>query len=235
MLTAMIASVHLSDVGVRSALAVLRRAPRSGSTRGLRHANVALTAPLSGSILPSPAFSRVGLIAFWDDDDALDGFLSDHPMAATLAGGWHVRLDPRRASGSWPGLPSDVPTKHDVELDGPAAVLTLGRLRLTQAARFLRASAKAEGAVVGAPGLIWATGLARPPLVSTFSLWQTTDALSAYAYGEREAAHAAAIAAQHRKPFHHESAFIRFRPYGSEGSLDGRNPLVETWMFASDR
>jgi hypothetical protein len=231
----MIASVHLSDVGVRSALGVLRRAPRPASTPGLRHANVALTAPLSGAVVPSPAFSRVGLIAFWVDDDALDGFLSDHPMAATLAGGWHVRLDPLRASGSWPGLPSDVPTKHDVELDGPAAVLTLGRLRLTQVVRFLRASAKAEGAVVGAPGLIWATGLARPPLVSTFSLWQTTDALSAYAYGEREAAHPAAIAAQHRKPFHHESAFIRFRPYGSEGSLDGRNPLVETWMSAGGR
>ena len=98
----MIASVHLSDVGVRSALRVLRRAPRPTSTPGLRHANVALTAPLSGAVLPSPAFSRVGLIAFWDDDDALDGFLSDHPTAATLAGGWHVRLDPLRASGSWP-------------------------------------------------------------------------------------------------------------------------------------
>ena len=137
--------------------------------------------------------------------------------------------------GSWPVLPSDVPTKHDVELDGPAAALTLGRLRVTQVVRFLRASAKAEGAVVGAPGLIWATGLARPPLVSTFSLWQSTDALSAYAYGQREAAHPVAIAAQRRKPFHHESAFIRFRPYGSEGSLDGRNPLVETWASAGGR
>jgi hypothetical protein len=232
MLARMIASVHLADVGGRSALAVLRRAPRPASTPGLRHANVALTAPLSGSVLPAPAFGRVGLVAFWDDDGALDGFLSDHPMAATLAAGWHVRLDPLRASGSWPGLPSDVPTKHDVELDGPAAVLTLGRLRLTQAVRFFRASAKAEGAVVEAAGLIWATGLARPPFVSTFSLWQTTSALSTYAYGRREPAHAGAIAEQHRKPFHHESAFIRFRPYASKGSLDGRNPLVETWMSA---
>src|SRR6266850_6945511 len=114
----MIASVHISDVGARSVLKVLRRAPRPVSTPGLRHANVGLTAPLSGSVLPSPTFRRVGLVAFWDDDDALDGFLSDHPMAATLAGGWHVRLDPRRASGSWPGLPGDVPATHDVELDG---------------------------------------------------------------------------------------------------------------------
>ena len=230
----MIASVHLADVGLRSALGVLRRAPRSASTPGLRHANVALTAPLSGSVLPSPAFGRVGLVAFWDDDDALDRFLSDHPMAATLAGGWHVRLDPLRASGSWPGLPSDVPTKHDVELDGPAAVLTLGRLRLTQTVRFFRASAKAEGAVVEAEGLIWATGLARPPFVSTFSLWQTTEALSTYAYGHREPAHTGAIAAHRLEPFHHESAFIRFRPYDSKGTLGGRNPLAERWMSSSE-
>lgn len=229
----MIASVHVADLDRRSALAVLRRAPRRASTRGLRHANVALTAPLGGSILPSPDFGRVGLIAFWDDDDALDGFLSSHPMAATLAGGWHSRLAPLRASGSWPGLPSDVPTVHDVELEGPAAVLTLGRLRLTQTVRFFRASARAEGAVVKAEGLIWATGLARPPFVSTCSLWQTTRALSTYAYGHREPAHGAAIAAHQLKPFHHESAFIRFRPYGSKGSLAGRNPLTETWMAAT--
>jgi len=235
MLGPMIASVHLADVGPRSALGVVRRAPRPATTPGLRYANVALTAPLSGSVLPSPGFSRVALVAFWDDDDALDGFLSDHPMAAKLAGGWHVRLDPLRASGSWPGLPRDVPAKSDVELDGPAVVLTLGRLRFTQTVRFLRASAKAEGAVVEAEGLIWATGLARPPFFSTCSLWQTTRALSTYAYGHREPAHADAIAAHHREPFHHESAFVRFRPYGSKGGLGGRNPLTEAWMSAGSR
>ena len=42
--------------------------------------------------------------------------------------------------------------------------------------------------------------------------------------------HPAAIAADKANGFHHESAFIRFRPYGSEGKLVGRNPLAETWM-----
>jgi hypothetical protein len=226
----MIASVHLADVGARSALPVLLKAPKPASTRGLRNANVYLAAPLRGSIRPTPELGRVGLVAFWDADDALDEFLADHPIAARLASGWHVRLEPLRAFGTWPGLPTDVPTARAVPYDGPAAVLTLGRLRLTQAVRFLRASAKAEASVVEAPGLTWATGLGRPPLVATCSLWQTTKALSTYAYGHRDEAHPGAIAANEVQPFHHQSAFIRFRPYRSEGSLGGRNPLAERWL-----
>jgi hypothetical protein len=225
-----IASVHVADVGARRAPAVLFKTPKPAAVPGLRHANMALTARLSRAVLPRPSVGRVGLVAFWDDDDALDRFLSDHPTAAKLGDGWYVRLDPLRAFGTWPGLPDDIPTGRAVDHDGPAAVLTLGRLRVTRTLPFFRASAKAESEVVDAPGLTWATGLARPPFVATCSLWESSDALSAYAYGQRERGHPAAIAAHRVKPFHHQSAFIRFRPYGSEGRLDGKNPLAEAWM-----
>jgi hypothetical protein len=228
-----IASVHVADVGARRALGLARKAPNPGAVAGLRRADVGLGAPLRGSFLPAPSAGRVALVALWDDDAALDRFLADHPTAAALAGGWHARLEPRRAFGTWPGLPDDLPRARADGATEPAAVLTLGRLRLTQAIRFLRASAKAEAEVVEAPGMIWATGFARPPFVATCSLWQTTDALSAYAYGARERGHPSAIAAHGKKPFHHESAFIRFRPYSSEGHLEGKNPLAEAWMSAT--
>jgi hypothetical protein len=109
-------------------------------------------------------------------------------------------------------------------------VLTLGRLRLTQTVRFVRASGLAERRAVASAGLVWATGMARPPFVATCSLWESGDALSAYAYGTGETAHPGAIAAHAAKPFHHQSAFIRFRPYASEGSLAGRNPLAASWL-----
>jgi hypothetical protein len=224
-----IASVHVADIGGRSALGVVRKAPKAASTPGLRHANVALAAPFSGSPRPKPDVGRVGLIAFWDDDAGLDRFLDSHPVAKKLAGGWRLRLAPLRVHGSWPGVPDGLPRARKVDCDGPAAVLTLGRVRLGRVVSFLRTSAKAEGAVVEAPGLIWATGLAKPPFVATCSLWQSSDALSAYAYGSDTTAHPGAIAADRAKPFHHRSAFIRFRPYDSEGKLDGRNPLAESW------
>jgi hypothetical protein len=226
----MIASVHVADVGARSALALVRKAPKPAEVSGLRHADVALTAPLSASLLGKPDPGRIGLVALWDDDDALDRFLSSHPLAAKLDGGWHVRLAPLRAFGTWPGLPTDLTTSRAVTNEGPVGVLTLGRLRFSQAVRFLRTSAKAEGRAIVAPGLIWATGMARPPFVCTCSLWESARASATYAFGRAEPAHADAITAGEEKPFHHQQAFIRFRPYGSVGHLDGRNPLAESWM-----
>ena len=70
----MIASVHIADIGARSALVVTRKAPGAGTIAGLRSASVGLAAPLSGKVVPSVQFGRVGLIAFWDlhDDRMVD-------------------------------------------------------------------------------------------------------------------------------------------------------------------
>lgn len=221
----MITSVHIADVGMRSVVRRIGRAPRPGDVPGLRSARVAIASPLRTSARPSPDFGRLALVAFWDDEGELDAFAANHPLAAVLAGGWHARLEPLRAFGSWPGLPSETPAGRRTEYDGPAVVLTLGRLRLTQTVRFLRTSAPAEAAATAAAGLIWGTALVRPPFVATCSLWESTDALSQYAYAVSEGAHPSAIAEDRRKGFHHHSAFIRFRPTRSEGSLGGKNPL----------
>src|SRR6185437_3741904 len=103
--------------------------------------------------------------------------------------------------------------------------------KFTRAVSFFRASAKAEARAVVAPGLIWGTALARPPFVSTCSLWESSEAARAYAYGPADAHHDA-IAAGRAKPFHHQEAFVRFRPYAATGHLDGRNPLTEQAVAA---
>jgi hypothetical protein len=218
---AVVASVHVADIGRTASLGFVARRPRPGSIDGLRHAEVAMAAPLSASVLPKPTLGRVVMIGFWEGDDAVDAFLRDHPLAARLAGGWHARLEPLRAFGTWPGLPDDLPNSRSTDHAGAALVLTLGRLRLTQARRFLRTSARAEGAARRATGMAWGTAMARPPFVATCSLWQDTTSLSTYAYGHNEPAHADAIDTDRAKPFHHRSAFVRFRPYRLHGRLDG--------------
>jgi hypothetical protein len=224
---AMVASVHLADVPLSQSLPILRGAPKPGSIPGLRQAQVATAAKLGGSLLPKPTPGRVALVAFWDNAEAAESFAADHPLAQRFAGGFHARLEPIRAWGSWPGLATDIPNDRATGYDGPAAVLTMGWLRVSQALRFFKASAKAEESALHAPGIVWATGLGRPPFVSTFTLWESTRALATYAYGSKDHGHPDAMDEQKQKDFHKRSAFIRFRPLHVEGSLQGKNPLAE--------
>jgi hypothetical protein len=225
----MIVSLHLADLNKRSAFRLTRTRLDPAMVQGLRYAEITTAAPLSGRLLPRPNLGRVGLLAGWDDEPALEAFLADHPLAARLAHGWHVRLEPTRVSGTWPQLPGLPATEVPMDDMEPAAVLTLGHLKLSQTLRFLRASAAAEGLAVRQPALLASTGLARPPrLVATFSLWRSTAAMRAYARGEHEREHLAAVHAHADRPFHHASAFVRFRPYAAVGQWDGRDPLAVT-------
>jgi hypothetical protein len=216
-------SVHLCDVGTARALRMLR-GPQN--VPGLLSAETALAAPLRSGRMTRPMPGRFALIAFWADDQALDAFRESHPFAQRLRSGWWVKLEPVRAFGDWPGLSSDVPRSRTAPSQEPAVVLTLGRLRLRRVRSFLRASRPAEAAAVGAEGFLWGTALARPPFVSTLSVWESARAAAAYAYASGGGAHPGAIDADRRRPFHHRSAFIRSVPLESDGSLAGRNPLA---------
>ena len=223
----MIVSVHLADVSPRTALRLLRSKPDPAAVPGLRYLETTTTAPLGGHLLPRPTPGRVGLLAAWEDDQALEDFLAGHPLAAQVAHGWHVRLQPTHIFGAWSQLPGLLAEEQPMDDAEPAAVLTIGRLRLSQTVRFLKASAAAESLAVSNPALLAATGLARPPaLVATFSLWRHTAAMRAYAQGDADPRHRAAVQAHAARPFHHESAFIRFRPYAAVGTWDGRDPLA---------
>jgi hypothetical protein len=221
----MIVSVHIADRGPRAAIATLRRTPSPGEVAGLLNATTALCAPIGQGARP-PRLGPVALIAAWQDDAACEEFCASHPVAAELAAGWRVRLEPLRVYGAWsgmPGLPA-APVPHD-ESD-PVAVLTIGHLRLRRAVPFLRASGPAEREALTEPALLASTALARPPhLVSTFSLWRSAAEMRDYAIraGGR---HAAALKRNEELDFHSESAFIRFRPYASSGSWGGRDPLA---------
>lgn len=192
--------------------------------RGLRWADVAALVPLASS--RPPTLRRAALVAFWDDEDAAAEFAATNPYAARFSGGFHASLRPLRAFGAWPGLADGIPVARSVAHDGPVVVLTLGRLRLSQVVRFFRASRPAERAAKSSDGMIWGTAAARPPFVATISIWHDSRATTDYAYNRQRPNHANAIAAQQRKDFHRQSAFVRFAPIHIEGGLQPPNPLV---------
>jgi len=221
-----IVSVHIADLGARRAISLLRPGRRELEAPGLRYAEAAGTVPLASKTPPLPP-RGVALIASWDDDAALDRFLESHPLAARLANGWHVRLEPRRVVGAWhemPGLPAE---ERRMEPDEPAAVLTLGRPRLLRFPPFVRTSRPAEKLAAKHPALVAGTAMARlPRFVATFSLWRTVAEMRDYSLGRPDPSHVNAIRADRRKTFHHQEAFVRFRPYASHGRWNGQDPLA---------
>ncbi len=222
----MVVSVQLADVGWPATPRLLRQKLDPTTVPGLTYAESVLSVPLRAQRLPRPGPGRVGLIAAWEDDEAFDSFLAGHPLAARLSGGWQVRLEPLRVFGAWPRMPGLPERELPVDDGEPVVVLTLGRPRLLRLPPFLKASARAERAAAHHPAQLASTALARPPrLVSTFSVWRSAAAMREYA-ATGTGAHQAAVRADRKLPFHHESAFIRFRPYASRGSWDGGDPLA---------
>jgi hypothetical protein len=221
-----IATVHLAATGIRQGLRVYRAALDPATVAGLTYAEKVLTAPLSSAVLPRPTLAELGLIASWEDDEHVDRFLADPALAGPFASGWHVRMRPLRVFGAWPKMPGLPEKPLPVDDDEPVVVLTLGRPRFSRLHTFLPTSARAEAAIDGAAGLLASTGFAHPPrLVSTFSVWQTVAAMRTYAH-DAAGAHMAAVRGDRDVGFHHESAFIRLRPYFTAGSWRGRDPLA---------
>jgi hypothetical protein len=221
-----IVSVHIADVGRLKIQRMLFRPLDAARVPGMTYAETVFAADL-GNRLPLPRPGRAGLIAAWDDDRALDRFLAGHPFAQRLAGGWHARLQPLRCFGSWERMPGLPEKALPVDDDEPVVALTLGRLRLSRTVPFLKAGAPAERAAVANPAVLAATGFGRilpPRLVSTFSIWRSAAAMREYAF-DTSGSHQAAIRVDRAKHFHREAAFVRFRPYASDGLWDGRDPL----------
>ena len=223
----MIVSVHLADVGRLRVQRMLFRPLDAARVAGMTYAETVFAADL-GNRLPLPHPGRVGLIACWEDDAALDRFLAAHPFAERLAGGWHVRLEPLHRFGSWAGMDELPMSDSPAADDEPVVALTLGRLRRTRTRAFLKAARLTERDAVENPAVAAVTGfgrLTRPGLVATFTIWHSLAAMREYAFSPG-GSHQAAVKVDRANPFHRESAFIRFRPYASQGTWGGRDPLA---------
>ncbi|MBC3842798.1 spheroidene monooxygenase [Streptacidiphilus sp. 4-A2] len=217
-------SAHIVEVGAREAIAALRARPRVGAVEGMRYAETWLMSPLRTGLTPSTKVTGVALIAAWEDDESLDRFES-HPLARVYQPGWRARFEPVRTVGAWPGLP-DLPRQEQPTDDQPVAVLTMARLRLNKAGAFMMAAAPAEREALHHPAFLEGTSFLRPPnLVSTFTLWRTAREMRQYTVGSYPGGHVEAMRKHEEQVFHHETLFVRLRPYAVEGLWNGRNPL----------
>ena len=190
---------------------------------------------------------RWALFGVWEEEAALADFIAESPVAARWRDlgreAWHVRLEPVRSHGAWDGRnpvagPVPATAEASTEVAGaaaraadrdeaPVAILTRAAIRPRALVPFYRAGGPPAADLLRRPELIESVGMGEWPVArqATFSLWRSLSGARRYAYGRAE--HREVVRRTRAERWYSEELFARFRPYGSEGSWNGRDPLAE--------
>ena len=192
-----------------------------GRMPGLRFSRV-LGSGRGGGFGLAPGFDHQGLMCFFDDEDSARVFAADAPVMRAYRD--HAReslcalLRATSCRGTWGG--ASLAVTAQAQGNAPMAALTRASIRLRHAARFWQHAPATHDGIARAEGCRLAVGLGEAPLLrqATFSLWDNSAAMDAYAHS---GAHLAAIQGAHRQGWFSESMFVRFAPVSIEGTWHG--------------
>jgi len=201
--------------------------PRAfAATPGLGFVKV-LGSGAGGGFGLAPSGTHRGLFLVFDEEANARAFINASP----LLNGYRERsreicvalLRAYSTKGSWDGAALRVSADAPVQGQpfGPIAALTRATIKPQHALPFWRLSPPAELALQTTEGCLLAAGLGEAPLVrqATFSLWDSTAAMDAYA---RSGAHQQAIRRAYTGGYFSESMFVRFKPLEVRGVWQGR-------------
>ncbi len=172
-------------------------------------------------LVPSP--SHQAMFCVFDSDHAAREFIDHSPLVDRYRRRSNELLIAtlRAAStrGSWDGM--SLAATATLSADAPVAALTRASIRAPATAAFWRHAPAAQHGLADAEGCELAIGMGEAPLLrqATFSLWQSTAAMDAYA---RTGAHLEAIRSAWKHEFFSESMFVRFVPVRLQGHWKGR-------------
>ncbi len=194
----------------------LRKVPGVGFARQLGSGH-------EGGFGLKPSGTRQGLFLLFDGEAAARRFVAQSPLVASYRR--HARetallvLQAFSCRGSWAGR--SVRPSLPAPAGGPVAALTRASIRPSKSLRFWRHAPPSQVALEQAAGCRLAVGLGEAPLVrqATFSVWDSVQAMDAYA---RSGAHLEAIRASTAGHFFSESMFVRFVVLHAEGQWKGR-------------
>ena len=172
---------------------------------------------------------RWAMFAVWEDEDCVHAFRAEHSLSqrwdATAEERYDVTLLPLGARGTWGGVDPTAGAEPAAS-DGPVAVLTRATVRWRQVPAFVLAVPAVDRTLAGTDGLLATVGIGELPVgrQATFSLWRDAEAVRAFAYQRAE--HTDVIRRTRDEGWYGEEWFARFRPTGSSGTWDGRDPLA---------
>lgn len=190
--------------------------------KGLRFARV-MGSGRGGGFGVRPGLDHQGVFAMFDSAQDAEAYLARSPFVAAYRQRaiecFTAVLLVTQARGSWAG--QTMQPVAETPAHGPLAVLTRAAIRPSRAHLFWRQTAPSQAALMHAEGCVLAAGLGEAPLVrqATFSIWQSVEAMNAYA---RRGAHQEAASAVVRAGCFSESMFLRFVPLALQGRWQGR-------------
>lgn len=169
-----------------------------------------------------PSGTHQGLFCVFETEEHADRFLRSDLVKAYCDRArefFTAKLQAYSCKGSWSGRSISIDTQEP--LSGPIAALTRASIKPFKAAQFWRRSPPAEDSLAKAKGCLLAVGLGEAPIFrqATFSIWESLDAMNAYA---RTGAHLEAIQASLSGGHFSESMFVRFKPIAPTGVWKGR-------------
>ena len=130
-----------------------------------------------------------------------------------------------RAKGEWSGRnPFEAHSDRRLETQH-TAVITRATIKLSKLAKFWKYVPESQRKLSDSPGILFSAGIGEIPIVqmATFSVWDTAEAMKAYAYGNPE--HKKAIGLTRSLGWYKEELFSRFAVLNNTGSWNG-SPIL---------
>ena len=180
-----------------------------------------------------PNFSNYGLLGVWENETAARLFFDEHPLFREFrhqcAGWWTTYMQAAKAHGEWDGQ-QPFPITKTYNEDSLVAVITRATIHTRQLWRFWRFVPSVSRSMDDKAGRIFSIGIGELPLVqqATFSLWENSSAMTAYAYGSRE--HKEVVRRTRQYGWYKEELFARFHPYKTEGDWNGGGTPLDGYL-----
>ena len=178
-----------------------------------------------------PNFSVYGILGVWEDQTRAQHFFRAHsafrPFAERSLEHFTLYLKNYQTHGYWSGQQPFLATAETPRTNQPVAVLTRATINLTRLRSFWGQALRINRQFAEHTDCWFSLGVGEWPVVqqATFSLWKDADSMKQFAYGSD--LHRQAVRQTRQHHWFTEDLFARFIPVGSEGSWEGRNPLIE--------
>lgn len=168
-----------------------------------------------------PDFSVYALLTVFENEKSAKAFCESNIMAvyrkeAVLHS--HIFMHNIHAHGKWSGKE---PFKSEASLteSKPVCVITRATIKPFLAPRFWKYVPVVSAAIENFEGLIYSKGIGEWPVFmqATFSVWESVDAMKAYAYENKH--HSEMVRKTRELAWYKEELFSRFHPFEQSGNL----------------